>query len=413
MTLAKSLRASETGAVRVNIINRNYPPHAGVTGESAAELAEYLTKAGLAVNVLYVDAEYRKGGPALAAIGSIFTVRTFYNGKNKLLRLFSNIYESVRLLRLSKRLNPDVTICMTEPPLLSVCAAVMLPRKHPWILWSMDLYPEALAASHLVSTKNPVYRVLDRIVRTRSPHHVIGLGAYQIAFLAQKFDDRVGFTSLPCGIYADDFERDPQRAPEWSKVDSRLILGYCGNIGEAHSVEFLASVVDNLDAAQHRLILAVYGSRARAVLDYAVGKPGVEIVDFVRRDELKYIDIHLASLKAEWINVCVPSKTVSSVCSGSAFLYHGEPESDNWGLLKDAGWILTKDGGDLGDRIRKWLDESPDSLQTRRKAARRLANQLIEMKRSAMASILSTVLALASGQAPHGLAAGGAASPGE
>ncbi|CAN5416811.1 glycosyltransferase family 4 protein [soil metagenome] len=382
-------------AVTVNIVNRNYPPYPGITGESAAELADFLSAQGLNVNAIHVDAPYQSAGMAKQPAGVSHRVSTFYNGKNKLLRLFGNLYEAIRLVRKSQSLKPDVTIYLTDPPFLSICAALLSGRRDKWMLWSMDLFPEGFSASHLVSVNNPLYRLLDSIVRRNPPHHVIALGEHQAEYVAGKFPHGVPFTILPCGIYAAEPGAPTASGPAWANAGTRTILGYCGNIGEAHSTEFLEAVIDNIDPEGQKLVLVLYGSRARTMLAYATGKPGVEIVTFVGRHELGYIDVHLASLNREWVNVCVPSKTVSSVCSGSAFLYYGIPESDNWSLLHDAGWMLTEDGSDLHQRVRDWLRDVGPTVAAKKENARRLAPSLLDKKRDAFRDIHRAILGMA------------------
>lgn len=376
----------EQKAITVNIVNRNYPPHAGITGESAAELASYLLERGIVVNIIHVDAVYRKEGTPQQPVGNSYKIKTFYNGKIKMIRLLSNLYEGVALLRKSQSLGPDLTICMTEPPLLSVCAAMLFTRKDKWVLWSMDLFPEALAAGKIISKANCLYRFLDYIVKNNKPHHVIGLGNFQINYMRQKFGSKMTFTKLPCGIFKLETMGASGPIPSWAMAPSKIILGYCGNLGEAHSYEFIISVIKNLDPEKHKFILAPYGSKAKKVLDFATGRSGVEIVTFVKKCELKYIDVHLASLKQDWVNVCVPSKTVSSVSSGSAFLYFGSEESDNWDLLKDAGWLLPPET-DFNQSVKEFFEQLDSTIGEKKLAAFRLIPQLQQIKQDAFLSI--------------------------
>jgi hypothetical protein len=387
-------------AITVNIINRNYPPNPGITGESAAELAAFLKEKGLRINVIHVDAEYQKNGQALKPIGNSYPIKTFYNGKNKFLRLFSNLYESIRLLRKSRSLKPTLTICMTEPPLLSVCAAMMLPKKEKWILWAMDLYPEALSAGKIITMDHWIYKMVDSVVKKNKPDHIIALGDHQANYLKSKFSD-LDVTVLPCGIY--DLPPGSFSRPHWACEEKKIILGYCGNLGEAHSDEFVFSVINNLNPAKHKLILAVYGSKAQKVLQYAKGKPAVEIVEFVKRSELGYIDVHLASLHDDWVNVCVPSKTVSSVCSGSAFLYYGKNDSDNWQLLKEAGWLLSNEStDDLEVGVAALLDQITTSIPEKKRAAGYVADRLHKMKKDAFERIYSKIVYLSSAKQQPG-----------
>jgi hypothetical protein len=83
--------------ITVNIVNRDYPPYKGITGESAAELARYLLDAGMEVNVFHVDSSFF-GKSEIEPAGNIFKVRTIYNGENKTIRLIANLLSGYLLL---------------------------------------------------------------------------------------------------------------------------------------------------------------------------------------------------------------------------------------------------------------------------------------------------------------------------
>jgi hypothetical protein len=185
----------------VNIINRNYPPSKGVTGEAAAELAICLREKNFLVNVIHIDAFYDGGGNEMIPVGNIFKVSTFYNGKNKYLRLIANLAEGYLLIKTSKKHPCDVTICMTDPPLLNLWASLFL-KKRKWILWTMDLYPEAFVSGRLVSSNNFFYKTINKWLLKGAPQHIVSLGPVQKEYLQTKYKDRVSsYSLLPCGIY--------------------------------------------------------------------------------------------------------------------------------------------------------------------------------------------------------------------
>jgi hypothetical protein len=361
--------------IAVNIVNRNYPPSKGVTGEAAAELVSYLCEKGFLVNVIHVDIFYDGGGSERFPAGNVFKVGTFYNGKSKYLRLAANLMEGYLLIRASKKHPCDVIICMTDPPLLNLWASLLL-RKRKWMLWTMDLYPEAFVSGGLVTASNIFCKVINKYLLQRAPQHIIALGPVQKQYLQAKYKNSVpSYSLLPCGIYN---ERDSIDAdtPPWAKDKDKVYLGYCGNLGEAHSLEFLYAIVDNLNADKFKLILAPYGSKSSLLKKYVCGKNGVEVVDSVKRNHLRFIDIHLASLSKEWTNVCVPSKTVSSVCAGSAFLYFGDEHSDNWVMLQEAGWLLPW-SRNVEDGVKKFFTAfRHEELARKKEAARNIAEKL-------------------------------------
>jgi hypothetical protein len=373
--------------ITVNIINRNYPPNTGVIAECAAELVSYLITKGIKVNIIYIDPGAAWQRKFAEQPGTVYPIRGMHLGRSTLAHLLCNLYECFRLLRKSRSLNPDVTICITEPPLLSIAAAFFFGKRDKWILWSMDLFPEGFSVGDgmIVSQTSSIYKFVNRIVRKNKPSHIISLGNYQIKYLQEKFGAPMTFTKLPCGILSDNTAAE--KIPAWASDRAKVILGYCGNCGDAHSDELVVSVVKMLDPEKYKIILAPYGMKAKRIIDFAKGKPGVEIVSYVERHELKYIDIHLASLKFEWVNILVPSKTVSAVCSGSAFLYFGSEQSDNWDLLKEAGWIVPSKNTSLENSLADFFADIEPHLNKKKAAAVKLLPQLQALKEGAFSDI--------------------------
>jgi hypothetical protein len=360
--------------VTVNIVNRDYPPYKGITGESATELAKYLLDAGFQVNVIHTNVPFWGINNSIPA-GNTFKVKTFYSGKNKILRLFANLISGYFLIKKSKKIPSDVTIVMTDPSLLNMWASILL-KKRKWILWSMDLYPEAFAAGKLISANNFLYKKIYRLTVRNAPQHIISLGPRQAAYLKNRYEGRVvNFSYLPCGIY-DAEKHIAADKPQWANDTTKTYLGYCGNLSTSHSMELLYAIADNFDAEKFKLVLSVYGLNVQPLIQYVQDKKGIELIPFVERAHLKFIDIHIASLLPQWSHVSVPSKTVSSVCAGSAFLFYGNEDSDNWFLLKKAGWLIPY-GENLEKGVINFFQQFDiNSLEQKKSAARKIAKNL-------------------------------------
>lgn len=375
----------------VNIINRNYPPNPGITGESAAELAAFLSLNGCKVRIFHIDAPYAGSSRKSDAFGESIKIKTFYNGKSSVLRLMANLYEGFALLKRSVSYAADFTICMTDPPLLPMWIPVLMAKKKPWALWSMDLYPGAFVSSGLVRKTNVLFRLTEWLTHQRLPSFIIALGPCQAAFLKKKYKDNLETIELPCGIFSASEFSEEDSIPGWKIDNQKIYLGYCGNIGQAHSLPFLYKIIDNLDTQKFILILSLYGSYAKVMTDYARGKEGVVFASSLSRGDLKHIDIHLSSLKKEWVNVCVPSKTVSSVSAGSAFLHYGIEESDNWKMLQNAGWLIDS-SKDLSTQVSEFLKAiTPETLDSKKKAAVTVGDELNELKAVSFQKILTNI----------------------
>src|SRR5690606_5416821 len=151
--------------MRCVLLNRNYPPGKGITGQSANELAGFLRDNGVDVHVITPGGAYAGGGCEVEAVGTVHRIPKVYDGKKKLLRLMSSLIEGYRMVKEAERLNISPWICMTDPPLLNFWAARCARRtKRLWAYWTMDLYPEAFVAAGLCRTSNFLYRYVKRVV---------------------------------------------------------------------------------------------------------------------------------------------------------------------------------------------------------------------------------------------------------
>jgi len=383
-------------ALKICLVNKYYPPDKSITAESASDLVRYLLDHGHDVQIVSCRSSYEGGGATGVSIGNHHTVRGSYEGKGKLRRLLGSLLESYRLIKTAISLKADITIVMTSPPMLNLMAAFLFKRKKiRWIYWSMDLYPEAFRANRMVSSQNPLYRYLLKKSYSYPPEFLMPLGEQQAHYLKRMFGKDLPACILPCGIFYHRSEKPVSDIPDWYQDDSKIYFGYIGNLGEAHSLPFLKKLIESLDPEVHRLVLVVYGSKSGALLEFAQAFAERLIIrNFIPREQLGYIDIHLASLHSNWVNVCVPSKLVSAVYGGSSFLFCGPEEGDSWQYLGKAGWLIDPEGS-LDDQILHFLKNLTAAALAHRKAeAKNLSEKMKSDIEEAYSCIAKRMLAV-------------------
>lgn len=338
---------------RLTIINRHYPPNVNITGENAWDLANHLIRQHqIEVTVIHIDRKYEGGGTQREPVGNVYPIKTIYEGNNKVLRYLSGTIDGFNLIRKAAKLNHGPMIVMTSPPLLPMWASILLGKKKEWILWSMDLFPEGFAATNEISESNFFYKLAYRQTYKNAPKRLIALGPQQCKVLQEKYGKQIENVILPCGVFFE--QNNSERTPVWKTYTDKIYLGYCGNCGNPHSADFIKEVIDAIDPEKQHLVLAIYGVKADEVKQYAQGKRGITLLPGVPRNELHHIDVHLVTLVKSWTHVAVPSKAVSSICSGSTILFCGSKEGDNWVLLQEAGWLV-EDNENLRQNVRNAL----------------------------------------------------------
>ncbi len=331
--------------ITVTLVNKYYAPDSSITAESASDLAQFLLDNQIEVNIVCAKSRYGSNTSSNKIFGKKYEVSSSYDGKNKIRRLIASTIESYKLIRKARSLKSDYVIVMTSPPLLNFFANLLFKKsKQKWIYWSMDLYPEAFRANGLVSSSNPIYKYVFSKSYSYPPGLLMALGREQYNYLRNRFKKEIGEAIVPCGVFVNKNVAELRTAndnPEWKTEDDKIYFGYIGNLGEAHSTSFLKEFINEMDLTKHRMILVAYGSRSKEILDFAADHPDKVIIkDFVPRDQLKHIDVHLTSLRSEWVHICVPSKLVSAVSMGGSFIFCGPEESDSWRYLNKAGWLI-------------------------------------------------------------------------
>lgn len=361
------------------IINRHYPPNPGITGESAWDLAKYIIeKHQVEVHIVNIEGNDDGGGAMRTPIGNLHTLRSFYEGKNKLLKQIASFLDGFLMIREAKNIDAYATIiAMTSPPLLPFWASMML-RNRRWALWSMDLFPEAFVAIGMISEKNFFYRWFLKKTYQNAPQKLIALGQKQAIFIEEKYQTNLNKTILPCGvIFHQTYETE---LPVWKKVnDEKIIFGYCGNLNDAHNEDFLIEFIKALNLAKHHLILALYGKKAEKILSFAKNYNGITILPNVPRSQLNFIDVHLVSLLTKYTHLMIPSKAVSAIAAGGTMLFCGSKESDNWDMLQEAAWLINEQES-LGVQINNYLENlTQKEVFEKKQAAQKLNIKLQQM----------------------------------
>ena len=389
---------SEVTQKTLIIINRHYPPNPGITGESAWDLAKYLIeKHTIEVHIVHINGSDDGGGQLRQPVGVIHSLSTIYKGKNKFLRLVAGFLDGYSLIQKAKKISTDSPIiCMTSPPLLPFWASLFLKRRR-WVLWSMDLFPEALVAIGMISEKNLIYRWILKITYQNPPQKLIALGRKQAEFIRRQFKvdiEKNNSIILPCGvIFHQTYEK---QLPAWRNMErpnqEKIYFGYCGNLNDAHNEDFLIEFIKAFNPEKHHLILALYGKKAEKVLEFAKNLEGITILQNVPRSQLNFIDVHLVSLLSKYTHLMIPSKAVSAVAAGGAILFCGSQESDNWDMLQEAAWLINE-RDDLGKQIGHYLESlSKENLTVKKQNAHKLNENLQKMVMDAYEEIAKFIM---------------------
>jgi hypothetical protein len=338
----------------LTFLSRHYPPNPNINGESIWDMAKYIKdNYGIESNIICIDRDAPGGGEDRIPVGKVTRIKTFYQGNNAILRFMAFLYDGFILAYKARQYKDTTIVATTSPPLLPFWCSLLLPKKTVWGVWTLDLFPEAFTQMNNISSKNLIYRWVKRKNYQRPPNFLITLGPQQALYLQNEYQQDIPNIILPCGILF--HQEKSTEIPDWWTED-KIFLGYCGNIGEAHNPELIRAAIDAINPDKHRLILALYGTKSEKLKAYAQNKPGVILVKRVPRNQLHYIQIHLATLTKGWTHIAVPSKAVSAIAMNSCLLFCGDKRSDNWYMFQKAGWFIDENDK-ISEQVQAFIDQ--------------------------------------------------------
>jgi hypothetical protein len=346
----------------IAVVNQYYPPDKASTGWLAQELVEELRAAlpDWRLRVIATDATYRGGveGDTAKEETDIIRLPSGNRLDNKLRRLIGSLQEGRRLANVATR-EADVVISMTNPPLVNIWMGhYARKRGRKYVEWTLDLFPEAFSSAGLISEKNPIYRYFLKRYSRNFPDFNLFLGPMQRDFVMGKHR-KVGESAIvTCGIKR--FQANGE--PAWRREHAdKIVLGYIGNMGEAHSSDSLIRLVERADPERFRFLFSMYGAKVERVREALGNHPAVIWTEGLPDGDLPWLDAQIVSLLPEWTHVCVPSKGVSAICAGNPMVYIGVEQADIYQFFKDASWLVREDGAVMDSDIDRVLAELRNS----------------------------------------------------
>ena len=331
--------------LRVCFFNRCYWPDTTATGQLLAELAEDLvSNHGMDVTVVTGHPptsthgaasrlEVRNGVRILRARGTTLSQRSFAaRAANYVTYFLSALLIALRLPR------QDVTVALTDPPIIGLAALAARPRSG-MVFFCQDIFPEV--AGLLEDFRSPVVdAILDRVNRylVRRAARIVALGDTMASRLVQgKGADARKITVIH--NWADTSAIVPSDKQNPFAVENglhdRFVLLHAGNIGLSQNLEVVIDAAARLKARSDIVILFIGDGNRREALESMAGERGlanVRFLPFQPREALRWTyatsDLCLVSLKPGLAGYIVPSKLYPILAAGRPYIAAVEPISE-------------------------------------------------------------------------------------
>jgi glycosyltransferase involved in cell wall biosynthesis len=330
-------------------VNRYFDPDQSATSQMLTDLARGLAARGYVVHVvcsrqLYTDpyaALPQRQEQSGIVVHRVNTTRFGRAGLMGRALDYASFYCFAGATLLTLVASGDVLVAKTDPPLISILAAIVARAKRAALVnWQQDVFPEI--ATHL--GVNPLPRWLDSLLRKlrdwsllRARMNVMisnrmleyferrGIPRSQLCVI-ENWADAEAITPKPAGASA-------LRAR--LGLADRFIVCYSGNLGRAHEFDTFLAAAHELRSESSVVFLMIGGGAKmeplrRAVADRALGnfcflpyQPRENL-----EDTLAAADLHLVSLLPALEGLIMPSKLYGILAAGRPLIFVGDSEGD-------------------------------------------------------------------------------------
>jgi glycosyltransferase involved in cell wall biosynthesis len=333
----------ESPATRILLVNQHYYPDVASTGQHLTDLAQYLAAEGYSVEVLTGRGRYVAGkmdAPAREVRNGV-TIRRFrttsFGRGSHLGRIVDYLSFYLRVLgALLFERRRDGVLFLTTPPLLGFLGAIARAlRGQRYGVWSMDLHPDAEVASGMLREGSWVARLLEwaNVSGYRRADFVIDLGPYMKQRIVAKGVPAERTHTIPVWSAMDEIvpiPREENPLLDALGLRERFVVMYSGNAGIVHDFDAICEAMRLLKDDQQIYFLFVGdGPRRREIEQYAKdnGIRNFEYRGYFSREELRYslslADVHLISLRKEFVGISVPGKLYGIMASARPALFVG------------------------------------------------------------------------------------------
>ena len=390
---------------RLIFVNRYFYPDHSATSQMLSDLAFALARQGEDVAVVTSRQLYQRADAHLSARDrihdvEIYRARTTQFGRAGIIGravdyLSFHVSAAATLMHASRR--GDIVIALTDPPLMSVTAAVIAKIKGLGLVnWLQDLYPEVAIHSGIALANSWMGRILrwarNKSLRSATANVAIGeqmalrleresVPGNRIALISNWTDD--------IGIAPSD-RSNPLRE-DWDLQD-KFVVGYSGNLGTAHEAKAILEAAELLKARTDICFLVIGGGSRLADLQREVRAKGLTNFLFKPYQPRQLLpmtltlpDVHWLSLKTEFEGLIVPSKFYGIAAAGRPMILIGAETGELAKVIRGrtCGYAVAPSDH---ERLAKLIGDLADSPSLRAEMGKN-ARRLIDTEYSMRASI--------------------------
>jgi colanic acid biosynthesis glycosyl transferase WcaI len=389
---------------KIVFVNRYFFPDHSATSQLLSDLAFDLASRGQNIHVvtggqLYSDPLATLPRDEEVRGVHVHRVRTSRFGRSRLwgrMLDYLTFYVGAtwRLLRWVGK--GDIVVAKTDPPMLSVCAALVVKLKQGVLVnWVQDLFPEIATALNVYGMRYaaPMLRRLRNASLRQGQANVVlgflmakrlheeGISLERITII-QNWADGEAIRPVP--------RADNPLDRNWG-LAGRFVVGYSGNMGHVHEFKTMIDAADLLQRSTHITFLFVGDGISRRWMESEVERrrlTNVQFRPYQPVEQLKFSlsmpDVHFISLQPALEGLIVPSKFYGVAAAGRPVIYLGDPDGEIAYILKreQCGWTFCIGEATSLAWFIQALSEDPDKVANAGARARLVFEQYYARSRA-------------------------------
>lgn len=356
--------------MRILFVNQYYWPDYAATAQVLTDLAERLVRSGHHVTVVCSQRPYagnRACFPKRATRNGVRIVRVPATGGGKEVGTFRRVLDLLSFFVLAsatcvRQPRPDVVVTLTSPPMIGLLGWLLAStRRVTHVHYCMDLCPDLLVATGMLSERSLIYRVFASVTQyyLRRCHAIIVLGPHMGDRIRKYGVEAERIHVVP--LWADGKEVRPiPREDNWfikeHHLQDKFVVLYSGNIGTEETLDIVIDAAEYLSRYADIVFLFISGGDSFERFQSAVRArelTNFRFLHYQNREDLPYSlsagHVHIVYFKPGKEGMKIPSKIYGIMAAGGPVLYIGNNGNEIADIVSanDIG-IHVRDGDAVG-----------------------------------------------------------------
>ena len=310
-----------------------------------------------------------------------------YNNSSLLSRFRTWIAYFIYTLKILRNIkgNP-VLVISSNPPFLPLIGNIYkILRGWKYIVWVLDIYPDAFAQNGLISAKNPVYKIWSYMNRKmyKQANHIVTLGNIMAKRVSKYIYSNSEIDIFPNWANTEEYHPILKNNNWFAKEHfnlNHLSVIYSGNLGLTHDIKTVFEGAKLMQKQKNISFLIIGGGvRKKEIISQSKVLTNLEYLPFQSEETLPFslasADIAIILLGKGTEGISMPSKLYYSLATGCAILGISDGNNDLKHTIEEQNCGINIENDDVKgfiDAIMKFKNDKPFLIKCKensRKAA--------------------------------------------